>query len=215
MKDTFLLSTAYLAPVAYYAVLYHAPKVIIETQENYNKQSYRNRCFLGSEQGPLMLSINVEKGARIKCPIREIRLSDHGEWRHQHAVAIMSTYGRTPFYEYYIDELAPVWQRETETLLGLNEALRRKICELIGFQPEVEYSTQYTEPAEGIRDLRETLHPKRPIGQALPEFRNIPYWQICGERQPFLPNMSILDLLFNMGPESLLVLRDSISTNDN
>ncbi len=212
MDKTFLLSTAYLAPVAYYAVLYHAPKVIIETHENYNKQSYRNRCFLGSDQGPLTLSINVEKGARIKCPIREVRLSDHGEWRHQHLIAIMSAYGRTPFYEYYIDELAPLWQQESETLLGLNEALRRKICELIGFAPAVEYSTEYIEAGEGIRDLRETLHPKRPLEAALPEFKAEPYWQVFGERQPFLPNLSILDLLFNMGPESILVLRDSFES---
>lgn len=215
---TALLSTAYLAPVSYYAKLFHAPRVIIEAHENYNKQTYRNRAFIGTDQGALALSIPVEKGYKIKCHIREIRLSDHGEWRHQHLVALMSNYGNSPFYEYYVDEIEAIIRSPHTFLFDLNEALREKICQLIGFTPCVEYSTEYIDlPTTGnnntvteIADYRNRIHPKKDFRQEDPDFRPIPYYQVFNTRRPFMENLSILDLLFNMGPESLLILRDSL-----
>ena len=206
-----LLSTAYFAPVAYYALLFHEPEIMIEANENYNKQSYRNRMFIGTDQGPLALSVNVEKGYAIKCPIREVRLSGHGDWLHQHEIAFMSNYGSTPFYDYYIDDILKILNSE-ETLFEMNENLRQHICRLIGFEPNVRYTTEYVSPeTEGIRDLRNTLHPKKEVAMAVPEFMAKPYYQVFGLKHPFMPNLSILDLLFNMGPESILVLRDSIT----
>ena len=206
-----LLSTAYFAPVAYYALLFHEPEIMIEANENYNKQSYRNRMFIGTDQGPLALSVNVEKGYAIKCPIREVRLSGHGDWLHQHEIAFMSNYGSTPFYDYYIDDILKILNSE-ETLFEMNEKLRQHICHLIGFEPNVRYTTDYVSPeTEGIRDLRNTLHPKKDVAMAVPEFKAKPYYQVFGLKHPFMPNLSILDLLFNMGPESILVLRDSIT----
>lgn len=206
-----LLSTAYFAPVAYYALLFHEPEVLIEANENYTKQSYRNRMFIGTDQGPLALSVNVEKGYEIKSPIRQVKLSGHGDWLHQHEIALMSNYGSTPFYEYYIEDIREVLHSGETTLFGLNEKLRERICELIGFEPNVKYTEDYIpSEAEGIRDLRNLLHPKKDLSMAVPEFNNMPYYQVVGQKHPFMPNLSILDLLFNVGPESILVLRDSI-----
>lgn len=206
-----LLSTAYFAPVAYYALLFHEPEIWIEANENYNKQSYRNRMFIATDQGPLPLSVNVEKGYAIKCPIQEVRLSSHGDWLHQHKIALMSNYGNSPFYEYYIDDILSVLQSGEPTLFKLNERLREKVCELIGFQPNIHYTSEYV-PADtpGLRDLRNTLHPKKPVSLAVPEFIEKPYYQVVRDKHQFMPNLCILDLLFNMGPESILVLRDSI-----
>lgn len=207
-----LLSTAYFAPIAYYALLYHEPKVFIEAHENYNKQSYRNRMFIGTTQGPLSLSVNVEKGYAIKCPIQEVRLSDHGDWLHQHEIALMSNYGSTPFYEYYIDDIKSVLHGGHETLFELNESLRDLICKLIGFTPNVTYTDEYISLTNSdFRDLRDALHPKKSISECVPEFKAVPYYQVFGQKQQFMPNLSIVDLLFNMGPESILVLRDSIA----
>lgn len=216
--STPLLSTAYLAPVSYYARLFHAPRVIIEAHENYIKQTYRNRTFIGTDQGALALSIPVEKGYKIKCPIREIRLSDHGEWRHQHLIALMSNYGNSPFYEYYVDEIEAVLRTPYTFLFDLNEALREKICRLIGFTPHIEYSREYIDlqqptdehETEDIIDLRNRIHPKKDFHNEEPDFRAIPYYQVFHTRRPFMENLGILDLLFNMGPESLLILRDSL-----
>lgn len=206
-----VLSTAYFAPVAYYALLFHEKEVVIEAHENYNKQSYRNRMFIGTNQGPLALSVNVEKGYETKCPIQEVKLSSHGDWLHQHEIALMSNYGSSPFYEYYIDDILEVLRGEEKTLFGLNEKLRERICELIGLSVKIQYSENYLENGSvNLRDLRNTLHPKKDILQTVPEFVAKPYYQVAGQKQPFMPNLSILDLLFNLGPESILVLRDSI-----
>ncbi len=212
-----LLSTAYLAPIAYYVQLMHAPKVIIEAHENYNKQSFRNRTFIGTDQGPLALSIPVVKGYEIKSPIREVKLSDHGEWRHQHLFALASNYGNTPFYEHYIDDLKEIICHPFTYLFDLNEALQSHICEQIGISPRLSFSTDYIEvptdtPASEIRDLRNTLHPKKDIATEVPDFIVCPYYQVFSNKQPFMPNLSIVDLLFNMGPESILVLQKSIAS---
>lgn len=206
-----VLSTAYFAPVAYYALLFHEQDIVIEAHENYNKQSYRNRMFIGTNQGPLALSVNVEKGYETKCPIQEVRLSSHGDWLHQHEIALMSNYGSSPFYEYYIDDILEVLRSDEQTLFGLNEKIRERICELIGFSAKVRYSDQYLRnDSENFRDLRNTLHPKKNILESVPEFVANPYYQVFGQKQTFMPNLSVLDLLFNLGPESILVLRDSI-----
>lgn len=206
-----VLSTAYFAPVAYYALLFHEQDIVIEAHENYNKQSYRNRMFIGTNQGPLALSVNVEKGYETKCPIQEVRLSSHGDWLHQHEIALMSNYGSSPFYEYYIDDILEVLRSDEQTLFGLNEKIRERICELIGFSAKVRYSDQYLRnDSENFRDLRNTLHPKKNILESVPEFVANPYYQVFGQKQSFMPNLSVLDLLFNLGPESILVLRDSI-----
>lgn len=206
-----VLSTAYFAPVAYYALLFHEQDIVIEAHENYNKQSYRNRMFIGTNQGPLALSVNVEKGYETKCPIQEVRLSSHGDWLHQHEIALMSNYGSSPFYEYYIDDILEVLRSDEQTLFGLNEKIRERICELIGFSAKVRYSDQYLRnDSEKFRDLRNTLHPKKNILESVPEFVANPYYQVFGQKQTFMPNLSVLDLLFNLGPESILVLRDSI-----
>lgn len=206
-----VLSTAYFAPVAYYALLFHEQDIVIEAHENYNKQSYRNRMFIGTNQGPLALSVNVEKGYETKCPIQEVRLSSHGDWLHQHEIALMSNYGNSPFYEYYIDDILEVLRSDEQTLFGLNEKIRERICELIGFSAKVRYSDQYLRnDSENFRDLRNTLHPKKNILESVPEFVANPYYQVFGQKQTFMPNLSVLDLLFNLGPESILVLRDSI-----
>ena len=186
-----VLSTAYFAPVAYYALLFHEQDIVIEAHENYNKQSYRNRMFIGTNQGPLALSVNVEKGYETKCPIQEVRLSSHGDWLHQHEIALMSNYGSSPFYEYYIDDILEVLRSDEQTLFGLNEKIRERICELIGFSAKVRYSDQYLRnDSENFRDLRNTLHPKKNILESVPEFVANPYYQVFGQKQTFMPNLA-------------------------
>ncbi|MCF0180400.1 MAG: WbqC family protein, partial [Bacteroidales bacterium] len=163
-------------------------------------------------QGPLALSVNIEKGYEVKSPIREVRLSNHGDWRHQHEIALMSNYGSTPFYDYYIDDILKVLYCDQQTLFGLNEKIRELICRFIGITTKVRYSEHYLEnESMEFRDLRNSLHPKKDISIAMPEFEAKPYYQVTGQKQPFMPNLSILDLLFNLGPESIFVLRDSIA----
>ena len=195
-----VLPTAYFGPVSYYAALFHEEEVVIEACEYYVKQTIRNRCIIATNQGPQTLSINVQKGNSPQLPIREVMLSDHGNWMHQHLYSLATYYGNSPFYDYYIDEIKEVMQKGHDgSLFGLNEALRRKVCELIGFEPHVRYSEQWLGQSFGKGTLE------------IAPFVSVPYYQVAqAESQgAFQSDMSILDLLFNMGPESILVLKQS------
>lgn len=200
---TVLLSTAYLAPVEYYMQMYLRPHVIIEKQDNYVKQTYRNRCTIVTANGLQVLSIPVVKPDTLKCLTKDIRIADHGNWRHLHWNAIISAYNSTPFFEYYEDGFRPFYEKKFEFLFDFNEQLREKVCSLLDIEPSVTYSLCY-KPEAGFNeiDLRESIHPKKPFLSA--EFK--PYYQVFDTRFGFQPNLSIIDLLFNMGPESVLYL---------
>lgn len=202
-----VLPTTYFGPISYYAALYHAPEVMIEAQEHYMKQTLRNRCVIATDQGPQTLSVNVEKGNKLKMPIREIRLSGHNDWPRLHLHALATYYGQSPFFEYYIDDLREVFMHGHDgTLFGMNEALRRHICSEIGFTPRVQYSEEWQGPLSDAQPFLSSASASADEAQAL--LRDTTYYQIAtvSGRQPFMADMSILDLLFNMGPEAILVL---------
>ena len=207
---TVYLSSAYLAPVEYYTKLLAYDRVCIEQHDHYIKQTYRNRCTIAAPDGELALSIPTVKPASLKCPMCDIRISDHGNWRHLHWNAIESAYNHTPFFEYYKDDFRPFYEKKYEFLADFNEELCHLVCSLIDIQPVMERTSEYkTGFAPGEADFRERIHRKKDFSLEDPDFSPQPYYQVFQERLGFLPNLSIIDLLFNMGPESLLVLQQS------
>lgn len=209
MKTVFL-SSAYLAPIEYYTKLLAYDKVFIEQHDHYMKQTYRNRCTIAAPDGELALSIPTVKPDSLKCPMRDIRISDHGNWQHLHWNALESAYNHTPFFEYYKDDFRPFYEKKYEFLVDFNEKLCHLICSLIDIQPDMARTTEYrTEFTPNEADFRERIHPKKDFRLEDPEFSPKPYYQVFQEKHGFLPNLSIVDLLFNMGPESLLVLQQS------
>ena len=195
-----LLSTTYFGPVQWYQKLYRADHVYIEQWENFQKQTYRNRCLIATTQGIQALTFPVE---RNNCQlIKDIRISDHGNWRHLHWNALQSAYGESPFFDYYQDDIRPFFEKKWDFLLDFNEAIREKMCELIDIQPKVSLTKTFTTMAEN--DFREAINPKHPAPDA--DFQPKSYYQVYQQKHGFLPNLSVLDLLMNMGPESIYYL---------
>lgn len=175
-----LLPSYYLAPISYYAELAKHRESSIDTNEPYRKQTLRNRCWIASPNGPLALTIPVVRFEPYRTPMRDIRISDHGNWRHVHWQALTSSYRRTPFFEFYADDFAPFYEKKWDFLIDYNQTLQQMVCELIGINS---YSSS--------KDC--SPNPR-------------PYYQLFSDRNGFMPDLSIVDLLFNMGPESLLYI---------
>ena len=204
-----LLSTTYFGPIQWYQKLYRADEAWIEQHEHFVKQTYRSRCIIATTQGTQTLSIpiehptsNVQRSTFNVQRIKDIRISDHGNWRHLHWNALQSAYGESPFFEYYEDDLRPFFEKRWTFLFDFNEAIREKLCELLDISPVVRFTEKYV--SDYASDYREAINPKHPAPD--PDFQPRRYYQVYEAKHGFLPNLSIVDLLFNMGPESVFYL---------
>ena len=195
----------YLAPVSLYAQLYAADTLVVDDVSPFVKQTFRNRAVIATENGAQSLTIPVVHDG-TKVAMRDVRISEHGNWRHQHWNAMVSAYRKSPFFEYYADDFAHFYEERDGFLLDFNLRLHAVVSELLGFERNVRLMSD--EAVGGVVDLRRIAEPK-----ALESVEGIalqPYYQVFAGRNGFLPALSIVDLLFNMGPEGLLVLRDSV-----
>ena len=197
-----LLSTTYFGPVQWYQKLHRADAVLIEQWESFQKQTYRNRCIIATTQGVQALTVPVVRGEYQL--IKDIRISDHGNWRHLHWNALQSAYGESPFFEYYQDDIRPFFEKRWDYLLDYNDAICQKMCELIDIQPSIQYSSDFVAEPNNVSDYRIAINPKHPVPDA--DFTPKPYYQVYSSKHGFLSNLSVLDLLFNMGPEGIFYL---------
>ena len=200
-----LLSTTYCGPVQWYQKLYRSEEVLMERQETFQKQTYRNRCVIATTNGLQTLTVPVERSSSNL--IKDIRISNHGNWRHQHWFALMSAYNESPFFDYYQDDFRPFYERQYDFLYDFNMEICHKVCELIDIQPNIKETSFYR--SAGVQefriiDFRSAINPKHPADDA--DFAPRRYYQVYERKHGFQPNLSILDLLFNMGPESVFWL---------
>ena len=226
--STALLSTTYFGPIQWYQKLNRYDLCVIEQFDNFQKQTYRNRCRIATANGSQVLTVPVER-TEGKCLMRDVRISDHGAWRHLHWNALQSAYGESPFFEFYADDLHPFFERRWTFLLDFNMDITNKLCELLDIHPRLSLTTNYIpsmsgeeeksfgkeektlgedekslEEMEPFIDFREAIHPKHPLPDA--DFAPRPYYQQHAPRHGFQPNLSILDLLFNEGNEAIFFL---------
>ena len=201
MLGSVLLSSAYLGPVSYYRAVASADHVCVEQYDHYHKQTYRNRCKILTGNGVMDLSVPVVNAGGKMC-VKDLRIAYVENWQQVHWRAIASAYNSSPFFEYYRDDFEPFFTRKTEFLIDLNMELMRVVMDLIGLKTEVSLSDDYLEGTSSIHDLREAFSPKSPTSSPLK-----PYYQVFDQKFGFVPDMSVLDLLFNMGPESILYLK--------
>lgn len=209
-----LLSSAYLGPVQYYTKIVSYPQVYIERFETYHKQSYRNRCIILGANGLLVLSIPVLEGPRAKAPMHELQISYDHNWQQIHWRSIFSAYKNSPFFEYYADDLAPFFhEKKWKYLIDFNTEIQNIVFESINYKPEIKFTDSYIKSGETppeTDDFRYSIHPKLNKQCIDNEFYALPYHQVFNDKSDFIPNLSILDLLFNEGPETLTILKSCL-----
>ena len=184
-----------------------SPSVVyIEACENYQKQSYRNRCRFYAADGVQSLSFPImHEGGTHKLPISEIKVDYSTPWLQQHERAIISAYRTSAYFEYYQDELFDSLESKPERLLDLNMAILRFFIEKIGLAVDLRLTEDYVKDAPD--DFRELIHPKRPDNILKEMGLEKPYFQVFAPKYGFKSNLSVMDLLFNEGPDSILYLK--------
>lgn len=197
-----VLSTAYLGPVGYFARLVQADEVIIEHKEHYIKQTWRNRCRIMTANGPLNLIIPVVKINGHHTKTGDVEISYTEKWQQLHWRAILAAYTHSPYFLFYRDALEPFYTKRFEKLFDFNQQLLFTIFKLIGVDKKIRITSEFRkEWPDGYIDLRNAFKPGVTTGT-----HNPPYMQVFEARHGFVPDLSILDLLLNLGPDTKVYL---------
>lgn len=203
-----LLSIAYFAPIHYYTRYIHHAKVYFEQHEHFNKQTFRNRCVISAGNGLIPLVVPVVKGRGPKIAIKDLQISYDTEWQRNQWQTIVSAYNSSPYFEYYQDELQPFFQSQPKFLLDHNLKIHETLCEFMAINPEISLTEEFELIPDNTLNYREKISPKNKTN---PDIHFVPqaYTQVFSEKYGFLPNLSILDLLFNEGPNAHTILINS------
>jgi hypothetical protein len=195
MAGKILLSTAYLPPIEYFSLISNADEASIEREENYLKQSYRNRCYILSSHGSQILSVPVYSGSMHKTAVRDIRIDYSKRWQQVHLGAILAAYSSSPYFMFYYEYIEGIISKNINYLLDLNMELNSAILKMLKIETEQNYTDHFAQPGTSDNDYRYCISPKKDTGYISKQ-----YLQVFGSG--FVPNLSIIDLIFNMGPEA-------------
>lgn len=193
-----LFSTAYFPSIRYMARFLFEEAPEIEIWETYHKQTCRNRCFVMTANGVEVMSVPVKKVNGNHTMTKDVLISEVEPWQQVHRRCLESAYKASPYFDHYFTQLAPIFNTRHESLIELNDTALRSILKILKVQKEIVHTTDYHHEVEN--DLR-TEFLKR-TSAAMPS-----YYQVFSDKFPFAPDLSILDLVFNVGPESLKYLK--------
>lgn len=195
MPEEILLSTAYFPPAIYFSLIRNSDNVFIEREENYVRQTYRNRCKILTSAGILNLSVPVLKGNVIKAKVRDIRIDYSKRWQQVHLRALTSAYSRSPYFQFYSEPLMNIIQKKQSFLIDLNNELLLQCLGFLDMDKCIDYTSSFLPDTGLSNDYRYRLSPGKH-----PDITARPYIQVFGNK--FVPGLSILDLIFNLGPEA-------------
>ncbi|MDN3547732.1 WbqC family protein [Mucilaginibacter aquaedulcis] len=196
-----VLPMFYLPPVEYFVRLNaYKPDILIEREEHFPKQTYRNRANIYSPEGILPLVVPVIKGSKNHTKITDVKISYDFDWQRLHWQSLGACYRRSAYFEYYEDDFAAFYQKQKQIpfLFDYNEQLLQLLLRLTKIKTEIAYTDEYHAEYPAIPDFRTSIHPKKET-----ELEQKTYFQVFEERKGFLKNLSIVDLLFNQGPQSI------------
>lgn len=201
-----LIDLHYLPSLEYFCLLQRYDQLVLEQHEYYVKQSYRNRCYINTAHGVEMLVVPLT-GKHGKVPIKDVRIDYTSRWQNNQWRTIESAYRKAPYFDYYSDELNVILFKQHQFLFDLNLALLSYCLKNIGHAPSISETVTYEKtPVTSRSDLRSALEAKIPYS-ARPYYKSVSYYQIFGNQ--FVPNLSLIDLLFCEGPRAVSLLKAS------
>lgn len=202
MKSILIYPT-YFPSIAQMVAVAQADSIVFEIEDNYQKQTYRNRTHIAHANGKLILNIPIrhdKNGNRQKT--KDVQIENDFPWQSHHWKSLESAYRTSPFFEFYEHELKPLFTKPVTNILQLNLSIFELLCELIGLEITVEITSEYVkDPLQ--KDLRYLVESKKEK-----EYNLAPYIQVLEANHGFLPNLSVLDLLFNEGPNTINYLEN-------
>jgi hypothetical protein len=194
-----VLPMFYLPPVAYFTQLNaYRPDILIESQEHFPKQTYRNRTNIYSPDGVLTLTVPVVKGSKMHTNVKDVKISYDFKWQRLHWMGLETCYRRSAYFEYYEDDFAPFYQKHFTYLFDYNQQLLQMLLKFIKIQLPLQYTETYEAEYPQLHDFRKNISTKNEF-----DFEQKPYFQVFNERNGFVKNLSIVDLLFNQGPQTI------------
>lgn len=194
-----VLPLFYLPPVAYFSKLItYKPDILIESQEHFPKQTYRNRANICSPDGVLSLTVPVVKGSKLHTKVKDVKISYDFKWQRLHWMSLETCYRRSAYFEYYEDDFAPFYQKHFNYLFDYNQQLLQLLLKFIKIQLPLQYTETYEAQYPELNDYRDAMSPKKEY-----DFEQKPYFQVFEERNAFMKNLSIVDLLFSQGPQTI------------
>jgi hypothetical protein len=196
-----VLPMFYLPPVEYFVQLNtYKPDILIEREEHFPKQTYRNRANIYSPEGILTLVIPVTKGSKNHTKTKDVKISYDFDWQRLHWLSLSACYRRSAYFEYYEDDFYQFYNKQKQPvyLFDYNEELLQLLFKFVKIKIEVKHTQEYFKDYPSIPDFRTVIHPKKET-----ELEQKPYFQVFDDRKGFLKNLSIVDLLFNQGPQSI------------
>lgn len=202
--SSILLSTAYFAPIPFYAVAIRSNNIYIEQFENYIKQTFRNRCEILGANGIISLIVPVVKSRRSKTLIKDMRISYDVDWQRNHWRTIFSAYGSSPYFDYFKDDIFPFFNTKENFLIDYNLKIHNTICELLEIENKTILTSDFEKIPECFQNFREIISSKNKMLNN--QFQTEKYTQVFSEKTGFMSNLSILDLLFNEGPNSINII---------
>lgn len=199
-----LLHPTYFGPISQWVAYVKAEKVIFENEDNYQKQTYRNRMYIYDANGKLTLNIPIKHSSALGLKTKghqkykEVQIENDFDWQTQHWRAFKASYQTSPFFEFYEDELHPLYHKEFKFLMDFNYACMEFAAECLQIDWQFEKTDEFILNPENTLNYRKLVNAKSDLG-----FKNTAYTQVFDSKAGFLPNLSILDLIFNEGNAAL------------
>ncbi len=205
-----IVDLQYFPPISFFSTLFKYLHVEIDIYEPYRKMTFRNRCIIAGAEGIVGLSVPLELGRNQRKPLTEVMISNTENWQTAHWKAMKSCYNRSPFFEFYRDELEGIYGGSFAKLADWNLRCLGWVIKKLIWEGEWKITdSPVAFESRGADDLRDRVLPKNYM-----QWDPVQYRQVFHERTGFLPNLSILDLLFNTGPQAGDLLRASLDFQD-